>query len=162
MIYTGKERRKGRLDDELEMEDVFVVDTSVMIDDPDVFFNLGRKWIVVPTAVIRELDGLKRSTDSKKACAAKRASRTLDDLGYHQDIAFGALTSAGSIVRIFGGYETVNDLESWADNRIVGAAVRLKEENKHYNVVMVSNDRNMCTITRAYGIEAEHYPFSRN
>jgi hypothetical protein len=63
------------------MEDVFVVDTSVIIKDPDVFFNLGRKWIIVSTAAIKELGGLKWSTDSKKAGAAKRASRTRDDLG---------------------------------------------------------------------------------
>ena len=150
------------MDDELDKEDVFVVDTSVIIDDPDVFFALGQKWIIVPTAVIGELDGLKRSRDSKKASAAKRASRTLDDLGYRQNIAFGAITSAGSVVRIFNRYATVDDLESSADNRIVGAAVRLKEENEHYNVVLITNDINMRNVTRAYGVKAENYPFSRN
>jgi PhoH-like ATPase len=150
------------MDDELEMEKVFVLDTCVILEDPDVFFKLGRKWIVVPTAVIRELDGLKRSSDSKKACAARRAARTLDDLSYRQNITIGAITSAGSAVRIFNRYETLDDLESWADNRILGAAVRLKSENAHYNVVIVTKDRNMRTVGRVYGIEAENYPLSRN
>ena len=114
------------MDDELEVEDVFVLDTCVILEDPDIFFNLGEKWIIVPAAVISELDGLKRSSDSKKAGAARKASRTLDNLSYRQNIAFGAITSAGSVVRIFNRYETVYDLASWADNRIVGAAVRLK------------------------------------
>ena len=162
MISNEEAREANSMNDELEMEDVYVVDTSVTINDPDVFFNLGRKWVIVPTAVILELDGLKRHADSKKAGAARRAARTLDNLGYGQNIAFGAITSAGSIVRIFNRYEKVTDLESSADNRIVGAAVRLKSENKHYNVVLVTADINMRNVTRAYGIEARNYPFCRN
>jgi len=162
MISYKEANEAISMNDELEMEDVFVLDTSVIIDDPDVFFNLGRRWIIVPAAVITELDGLKHSNNSKKAFAARKASRTLDNLGYLQNIAFGAITSVGSIVKIFSRYETVSDLASWADNRVVGAAVRLREENKHYNVVLVTNDRNMRNITRAYGLTAENYPFSRN
>jgi len=158
MIYTGKLGREFGVDDE-EMEDVFVLDSSVIIEDPDVFFNLGRKWVIVPTAVIRELDGLKRSTDSKKAGAARRASRTLDDLGYRQNIASGAITSTGSVVRIVNQFMKVDDLATSADNRIVGSAIRLQMENKHYNVVLITNDRNMRSVARSYGIRSEQYPF---
>ena len=162
-MNSNKEAMEARsMNDELEMEDAYVVDTSVIINCPDIFFNLGRKWVIVPTAVITELDGLKNSTDSKRANAAKRASRILDDLGYRQNIAFGAITTAGSIVKIFNKYETVSDLASLADNRILGAAVKLKSENKHYNVVLVTADRNMRNVSRAYGIVAKNYPFSSN
>ena len=150
------------MNDELEMEDAYVVDTSVIINYPDIFFNLGKKWVIVPTAVITELDGLKLSPDLKRANAAKRASRILDDLGYSQNIAFGAVTTAGSIVKIFNRYVTVRDLASWADNRILGTAVKLKSENKHYNVVLVTADRNMRNVSRAYGIVAKNFPFSSN
>ena len=159
MISKKEQWRTSSVNDELEMEDVFVVDTSVIIDDPNIFFNLGRKWIIVPTAVIRELDGLKLSTDSKKAGAARRASKTLDNMGYRQDISFGAITSAGSVVRILNQFMKVDGLASAADNRIVGSAIRLQMENKHYNVVLMTNDRNMRNITRSYGIRAERYPF---
>jgi len=157
-----KARENSSIDDELETENVFVVDTSAVISDPDIFFNLGRHRIIVPTAVIKELNGLRRSTVSRKASAAKRASRTLDDLGYRQNMAFGALTPVGSSVRIFNRYMTVNELKGWADNRIVGAALKLKKENRHYNVVLVTNDRDMQNVTISYGIQAENYPFSKN
>ena len=153
-----KQRMVSKMDDELEMEDVFVVDTSVIIDDPDVFINLGSKWVIVPTAVIRELDGLKLNADLKKAGAARKASRTLDNLGYAQNIAIGAITSAGSAVRIFNRFMKVDDLASSADNRIVGSAIRLQMDNKHYNVVLITNDRNMRNVARSYGIRAEGYP----
>jgi rRNA maturation endonuclease Nob1 len=57
---------------------------------------------------------------------------------------------------------TVNELKGWADNQIVGAALKLKKENRHYNVVLVTNDRDMQNVTISYGIQAENYPFSRN
>ena len=37
---------------------IFVIDTSVLIEDPDVLFKLGGNEIVIPTAVLKELDGL--------------------------------------------------------------------------------------------------------
>lgn len=154
-----KQKMVSKMDDELEMEDAFVVDTSAIIEDPDVFFNIGRKWVIVPTAVIRELDGLKLRTNLKKAGAARKASRTLDNLGYLQNIAFGALTDAGSIVRIVNRFKKVDDLASSADNRIVGSAITLQIENKHYNVALITNDRNMRNVARSYGIRAEGYPF---
>lgn len=33
--------------------DVYVVDTSVLIDDPDIFYKLGNNQIIIPTAMIR-------------------------------------------------------------------------------------------------------------
>jgi len=153
-----KQKMVSSMDDEIEMEEVFVVDTSVIIDYPDVFINLGRKWVIVPTAVIRELDGLKLSTELKKASAARKASRMLDNWGYLQNIAFGAITEAGSIVRIFNRFTKVDDLASSADNRIVGSAIKLQMENKHYNLVLITNDCNMRNVARSYGIRAEGYP----
>ena len=145
-----------------EQEDVFVLDTSVLINDPNVICKLRRTRIFVPTAVIRELDGLKRSLNSKKSGAAKKASRNLDTLGCRKYLAFGAITSAGSQVKIFYKYKKVCDLHSWADNQILGAAMQLEEENLHYHVILLSNDRMLRSVTEAYGLEARQYPFSSN
>lgn len=139
---------------------IFVVDTSVLINDPDIFCKVGNNEIVVPTAVIKELDGLKRNPDPEDptAKAARKVSRILDMLGSHQDISQGAKTPYGSIVRICSRYAFIDDLASNADNRIVGTAIKLRQEILG-NVILVSRDGNMRNITRAYGIDAENYPF---
>ena len=100
------------------------------------------------------------STVTRKADAAAKASRTLDDLGRRQNIAFGVITLEGAFVRVFKRYVPVSELEGWADNRIVGAALKLREENKYYNVVLLTNDRKMRHITRSFGIQSEEYPLS--
>ena len=155
-----KQSRSSSLDEELEMENVYVIDTSVIITDPAVFSKLGRHRIIVPIAVKKELNGLRLSTVTRKADAAAKASQTLADLGRRQNIAFGVITPEGAFVRIFKRYVLVSELEGWADNRIVGAALKLREENKYYNVVLLTNDRKMRHITRSYGIRAEEYPLS--
>jgi len=91
--------------------------------------------------------------------AARQVTRTLDMLGSYQDISTGARTSAGSIVRICNQYKVVDDLASSADNRIVGTAIKLKEEGTG-RVILVSTDGNMRNVTRSYKIKAENYPFS--
>lgn len=140
---------------------IFVIDTSVLIEDPDVLFKLGGNEIVIPTAVIKELDGLKRhpDPDEHRAKAARQVTRTLDMLGSYQDISTGARTSAGSIVRICNQYKVIDDLASNADNRIIGTAIKLKEEGNG-RIILVSTDGNMRNVTRSYKIKAENYPFS--
>jgi len=140
---------------------IFVIDTSVLIEDPDVLFKLGGNEIVIPTAVIKELDGLKRhpDPDEHRAKAARQVTRTLDMLGSYQDISTGARTSDGSIVRICNQYKVIDDLASNADNRIIGTAIKLKEQTAG-RVILVSTDGNMRNVTRSYKIKAENYPFS--
>lgn len=138
----------------------YVLDTSVLIEDPNVLYKLRGDEIIIPTAVLKEIDGLKRDPDpdSRRAKAARQVVRNLDRLGSYQDISTGAKTSSGSIVRICTQYKIIDDLESNADNRIVGTAIRLKE-NCDGQVILVSTDGNMRNVTRSYKMRAENYPF---
>jgi len=138
---------------------IYVLDTSILIEDPDVFYKLGGSEIIVPTAVVKEIDGLKRHPDPKepKAKAARKVARMLDRLGSYQDIAAGARTSVGSVVRIYNQYAAIDDLASEADNRVVGASIKIKSEMGE--VTLLTTDNNMRTIARAYGVRSEFYPF---
>ncbi len=141
---------------------VFVVDTSVLISDPNVFFKLGSNHIVIPIAVIKELDGLKKSSNPASAKAARKVTRILDELGSSQDIAYGAETHTGAIVTILGRHMTIHDLTSDADNKIVGTALRLRLETGNIDVIVLTTDGNMRNIARAYGMKAENYPLGLN
>jgi predicted ribonuclease YlaK len=135
----------------------YVLDTSVLIEDPDVFYKLGDGDIVLSTAVIKEIDGLKKNPDDVRAKAARKVARTLDRIGSYGDISRGARTFTGSRVMITPEYTEIDALASNADNRIVGTAVRLQKEAGN-EVILVSTDGNMRNVTRSYGITAENYP----
>jgi predicted ribonuclease YlaK len=142
---------------------IYVLDTSVLIEDPDVFYKLGDSEIIVPTAVIKEIDGLKKNADPEehRAKAARKVARTLDRLGSYQDISTGAKTPVGSIIRISNQFTPIDDLASNMDNRVVGTAIRLREESGA-KVILISTDGNMRSVARAYKIKAENYPFMMN
>ena len=144
-----------------QKQKTYVIDTSVLIKDPDIFYKLGKSQIVIPTAVIRELDGLKNSSNSATASSARRIARTLDKLGSGQNIASGAKTTSGAIVFICNRYQTVYDLASISDNKIVGCALKLKEE-AGTNLTVLTTDGNMRNVARAHGLRAEPYPFLQN
>lgn len=140
---------------------IYVVDTSALIEDPDIFFKVGNSEVVVPTAAIKEIDRMKnhRDPDDLRAKAARKVARNLDMLGSYQDISAGAKTAVGSTVRITSRFTAIDDLASSADNRIVGTAVLLKEKMPEAAITLLSTDGNMRNVTRSYGIKAENYPF---
>jgi len=144
-----------------QKQKTYVIDTSVLINDPDIFQKLGKSRIVIPVAVIRELDGLKNNSNATTAASARKISRMLDQLGSGRNIAFGAKTSSGATVSICNRYQTVYDLASVADNKIVGCALKLNEE-KETHLSVLTTDGNMRNVARAHGLRAEPYPFSNN
>ena len=139
---------------------IYVIDTSVLIANPDVLLKLNDCKIIIPMAAIWELDRFKKLSDIQdpRAKAARKVTRILDSLGSEQDISTGARTPKGSIVVIYRTYAAINGLASCADNKIVGTAVKLKK-NSEAEVIVLSNDGNMRNVSRAYGIMAMAYPF---
>jgi rRNA-processing protein FCF1 len=138
----------------------YVLDTTEVLYDSDIFYRLKGR-IVVPTAVLKELDGLKRG-EGNTALSARKVARTLDvlggygDCGAHGDLVSGVRVSTGGTVVVYPFFETIDDLDSEEDNRIVGAAIRLKRAGE--DVVLLTLDTNMRTVARAYGIKVRPYP----
>jgi rRNA-processing protein FCF1 len=135
----------------------YVLDTTVLIYDSDVIFKDGTADFVIPMAVIKELDGLKKSEDGNVARSARQVSRTLDRLSSYSELAQGVRLATGSILKVYSGYTAIDDLASDADNKIVGATIKLKKEVT--NLVLCTTDNNMRVVARAHGIVAEPYLF---
>lgn len=130
----------------------YVTDTSVLITNPDVVYTLAGV-VVVPAAVIREIDGLKRSDKEEVAKAARKIARLLDRLGSRGNIAEGVNLNSVVRIRVVTSSRPIDGLSSERDNRIVGTAVALRDMGE--DVVLLTTDTNMRTIARAYGITAE-------
>lgn len=134
----------------------YVLDTSIMIYDPEIMYRLGDSRIVLPAAVVKELDGLKNSPYRNTGRAARKAARILDMLGIYGNLAEGVELHTGGSVLLYHEYEAIDDLASAVDNRVVGAAIRLKR--KWGDVVLLTMDSNMRTVSRAHGVRADFYP----
>lgn len=117
-----------------------VIDTSVVMEYPDVIKHIVGQTFV-PLTVIMQLDGLKNNPDSEKSKQARMASFFIEK------------GIQGKKVAILTQYDrTTVGLDNESDNKIVGAALRLKQDNPDANVTLFTTDRNMRIVASGYGI----------
>jgi len=119
-----------------------VVDTSAMIGRPDVI-NLIDGQVFVPLTVIKQLDGLKNSEAAEKRKNVRRASNFIEAGIKEKKIS------------VLTKFDPIDGLDNASDNKIVGAAVRLKKENPDAEVSLLATDRNMRIVAAAHGIEGK-------
>lgn len=140
------------------MRKTFVLDTNVLLHDPQALFRFEDNEVVIPIWVVEEIDKFKREL-TEIGRNAREVSRELDTLRLKGDISEGVSLENGGIIRI--SMETVSDVlpktlvENKADNLILGVAIALK--NKRKKVVFVSKDTNLRVKANALQVEAQDY-----
>lgn len=136
----------------------FVIDTNVFIHRPDAISSFKDNEVIIPLAVLEELDNLKRFSD-EKGRNARHAIRFLDSQAakggsLHQ----GVKMDNGSILRVVRAGDTVlpPDLKrDKADNRIIQTALELQAAGRM--VFFVSKDINARVKAEALGLKAVDY-----
>lgn len=153
----------------------FVLDTNVLLHDPLALYVFQEHEVVIPFAVIEELDTFKRDAGDRGR-SAREAIRQLDrlrtmgrlvegvpwvqarDAEDQPRVAMGAGTGPTGTVRIDVG-DHVRPLVLGADkpdNRIIAVAWAMQQRGVG-NVVFVSKDLNARIKADALGIAAEDF-----
>ncbi|MBA2727521.1 MAG: PhoH family protein [Parachlamydiaceae bacterium] len=137
----------------------FVIDTNVLLYDPEAILKFPRSEVVIPVTVLEELDKMKRLPNElgKNSRAVFRFLSTISQIG-KGNLHSGVLLENGSKVRIQLEFKTdplFNFALSLNDNRIIMAAYFLKEQGA--KVVFVSKDFAARLKAEAVGIEVEDY-----
>lgn len=139
----------------------YVLDTNVLLHDPRALYVFQENNVVLPLAVIEEIDDLKRRQD-EIGRNARMVSRELDELRTSGSLAQGVPTRKGGSVRIevnhhelAGGFPPTLDLGK-ADNRILGLAWSLERELVE-PVVLVTKDLNLRVKADVLGVPAEDF-----
>ncbi len=131
------------------MAKIYVIDTSALISNPNVVKKARRHGVIIPAVVLRQLDGLKNSSNGNTAYWARKASQAIE----RQQRKNNFLIEGASLA--------VNPLDNAADNEIIGTALYVKGNVGHYtsskvkDVVLVSTDRNMRIAAGSYGLTTE-------
>lgn len=141
------------------MSKTFILDTNVLLHDPESILKFPKSQIAIPITVIEELDKMKR-LQNELGRNARAVFRLLVALSQTEHGTFhtGIKLENHSQLRI--ELEDSSDLMAKlpgnsGDNRIIASALRL-----HYNgvkVVFVSKDFAARIKAEAFGIEAEDY-----
>jgi PhoH-like ATPase len=137
----------------------FILDTNVLLFDPQALFKFGNNDIVIPMVVIEEIDRFKREM-SENGRHARLFSRLIDEMRADGELSRGVKLSNGSVLTVELGGNLPLPLElpmDKADNRILAVAMSLKKEHPKRPVVFVTKDVNLRIKADALGITAEDY-----
>ncbi|MCX6989148.1 MAG: PhoH family protein [Chlamydiae bacterium] len=139
----------------------FVIDTNVLLHDPDAIVEFADNDVVIPLTVIEELDRMKRQSD-ELGRNARQVIRFIDSLKARKQ---GNLHSG---IPIENGITFKILIESQLhvspnfplhldkpDNRILHAAYQIQQSGQ--TVVLVSKDLVVRVKAEAIGIEAQDY-----
>jgi PhoH-like ATPase len=138
-----------------------VLDTSVLISDPESLFAFPDADAVIPLVVVEELDQHKTRMDDVGR-AAREVIRTIEDLRIANggDIRHAVQLPGGGTLRIETNGLMVDEVEAKgldptkADNRILAAALG---QRSHGPTVVVSNDAALRIKAAQVGLDAiEH------
>jgi PhoH-like ATPase len=137
---------------------VYVLDTNVLLHEPESIFKFEEQAVFIPLRVLEELDSHKRG-HRDTARNARQAHRYLDELLSNADIdklSEGiSLDSGGKL--IFQTFE--QDRAIVADNEIIEVTHQLKADfaDQDVSVVLVTKDINMRIKAVVQGIVSEDY-----
>lgn len=145
----------------------YVLDTNVLIHDPNALLNFEEHHVIIPMTVLEELDKLKSGKASTAAdCrqAIRLIDKTLADAPPDQvekgvPIQRGKLGPNGTLAILMDktpipAHCLPNDLN---DNKIINQLCQLQHKHAGSRVALVSKDINMRLKARACGIDAEDY-----
>jgi PhoH-like ATPase len=141
------------------MKKAFVLDTNVLLHDPTAFFRFEDNDVVLPIAIIEELDRFKRKPEIIGR-NARQVSRILDKLRQQGHLTEGIpLDNGGTLQVALCDRETLKELPAElegdrADNTILAVALKFKQKCQ-CPVVLVSKDTNLRIKANTLGLKAE-------
>lgn len=146
----------------------FVLDTNVLLDDPECLDAFSGHTVVLPMVVLEEIDNHKKGRETLQQ-SARRFSRNLDAVLQKGRAEGGSLyegveSNAGTIVRVVSadsGRPLLPDLNNTNDNLILRVAKALHDEalatKSGKEVILVTRDINLRIKADAVGIRSEDY-----
>src|SRR5512137_2091709 len=140
----------------------FILDTNVLLYDPQAIFKFEEHNIVIPITVIEEIDRFKKDMN-ETGRNARQVSRFLDDLRKKGSLSSGIGLETGGNLRVEIYEEKVMKRlppelrEERGDNRILAVAMDVKEKSGAASVIFVTKDTNLRIKADAIGLVAEDY-----
>ena len=150
----------------------FVLDTNVLIHDPQSIYNFQENNLAIPVEVLEELDAIKTEQSTERGRNARRVHRILQELlpDSRSMLEGVELPNGGTLSVIINSYLMEPNRRSPAmdrlravlpdlskkDNRIIASALFVQEQFPP-PTILVTKDVNVQLKARAVGLESEDY-----
>ena len=141
------------------MSKVYVLDTNVLIQAPYAFDCFEENTVVIPMAVLEELDNLKRA-EGQRGVNVRKAIRALERLRSRGSLTDGVTLESGGTLRVEKNHIDIKlpqDLqEHKLDNRLLRVCIGLADEYTS-PVILVTKDILLRIKAQLLGIAAEDF-----
>jgi PhoH-like ATPase len=143
----------------------FILDTNVLLHDPNAIYKFQDNRVFIPITVIEELDHFKKDLNMLGR-NARTVSKFVDKLRTKGSLAEGVPLESGGELRVaFGGNgASLLPTELFGekkDNHILAVALSVRAKEKDVPVVVISKDTNLRIKADALGLRAEDYESGR-
>jgi PhoH-like ATPase len=137
----------------------FVLDTNVLLHNPDSLLHFEDNDVIIPIYVIEELDTFKRD-NSELGRNARHAARHLDRLRHAGSLMEGVPLENGGTLRVaFTDRRLPAELQmsNTVDNMILAVAVETQQKEPSKKTVLVSKDITLRLRADGLGLEAQDF-----
>lgn len=135
----------------------YILDTNILLHDPNSILQFADNDVIIPIEVIIEIDRFKHEISSRGQ-NAREVSRLLDHLRESQSLAKGVRLPCGGTLRVHCGSDaTATAKNAYADAEILRIAREIQEADPAMKVVIVTKDINLRIRADALGLAAEDY-----
>ena len=143
----------------------YIIDTNVLLHDPNSLLSFADNHVLIPIEVIEEIDRFKRES-SELGQNARSVSRMLDGFRGEGSLSEGVkLPNGGKLQITFQKNGQVNGDDhihgNSVDNRILSLAAGIQKAQPKNPTILVSKDINLRIKADALGLQAEDYETDR-
>jgi len=142
----------------------YVLDTNVLLHDPQSVLNFKANNVLIPIDVIEELDRFKRESN-ELGSNARQFSRTLDKLREKGKLNKGVRLENGGCLRVVFPDKNENGHlvlgNKTVDSRIVAMGLAIQKAEPKIPTIIVSKDINLRLKADAFGLDAQDYETDR-
>ncbi|MBT3381631.1 MAG: PhoH family protein [Lentisphaerae bacterium] len=144
----------------------FVIDTNILLHDPQALFHFGDANVLIPLEVIEELDSFKHDT-SELGRSSRAVAHILDDLRNKGRLGEGIQLSNGGTLRIVCEPTDPSlsraglDRQKRVSNSLLSVAMRLRRGTAGADTTVVTKNVHLRLTADALGIVAQDYSVDR-
>jgi PhoH-like ATPase len=141
---------------------IYIVDTCVLLHDPQAIYKFNENDIYIPLAVIDDLDDIKTRKESV-GWSAREVFRQLEKYSLPDLMKGVKVNDKGGRLFIYNPEaplqknERPNIVKVHSDNAIIEACLSLKTANPKKKVSIVTKDTGLRIRAMSWGCEAENY-----
>ncbi|MDX2051843.1 MAG: PhoH family protein [Polyangiaceae bacterium] len=143
------------------MKKTFILDTNVLLHDPNAIFKFEENDLVIPIYVIEEIDTFKRESN-ERGRNARAVSRVIDAQRSKGSLSAGVpIGDQGGTLRVYVPARrpevTMALRPSSGDHAILQAALELRDQSPEQPTIFVTMDVNLRIRADAFGLVTEVY-----